>query len=187
MKRVIGILTVLLLAWTTEACGGAETGGDLSDVPPWGLDTLDIPDTRADVAAVFASLPAQVEGRNRSGGGLGANYGESVVPWSIAAMDSETLQTPKPGEETAAGWVTEFASRPGGATVQASSVDLNGDLVWVASRAVLEDMSEDGPVGGPIYMLVWAKPDGSWAFSLSADSEAGRKALAHAFTTAAGG
>ena len=188
MQRVVGILIVLLLALTAGACGGAETGGALSDVPPWGLDTIEIPDTQEDVAAVFASFPAQVEGRSRSGGGPhGAVYGESIVAWSIGATDSEDLQTPKAGEETVAGWVTEFASRPGGATVQASSLDLNADLLWVATRAVLQDLSEDLPVGGPIYMLFWAKPDGSWAFFLQADSEAGRKALAHAFVTAAGG
>ncbi len=187
MKRVIGILTVLLLALTTGACGGAGTGGELSDVPPWGLDTVEMPDAQEDVEAVFASFLEEVEGRSRSGGGRAAVYGESVVPWSIGAMDSADLQTPNPGEETAAGWVTDFASRPGGATVEASAVDLNGDLIWVASGAVIQDLSEDPPVGGPIYMVSWAKPDGSWAFSLQADSEAGRKALVHAFVTAAGG
>jgi hypothetical protein len=184
IRVLLAVLALLVAGLAAGACGGAGTGGELSDVPPWGLDTVEMPDTQEDVEVAFASFPEEVGGRSRSGWGRGAVYGESVVAWSIGAMDSETLQTPNPGEETAAGWVADFASRPGGATVEASAVDLNGDLVWVASSAVMQDLSEDPPVGGPIYMLSWAKPDGSWAFSLQADSEAGRKALAHAFVTA---
>ncbi|MDH3261576.1 MAG: hypothetical protein OEM81_11250 [Acidimicrobiia bacterium] len=88
------LLIVLVVALVGGACGGAETGGGLTDAPPWGLDNVEIPDTQEDIAAVFAAFPEEVGGRSRSGGGsFSAVYGESVVAWSIGAMDSEVLQT----------------------------------------------------------------------------------------------
>jgi hypothetical protein len=185
--RISILLIVLLAALVAGACGGESLS---SDKPPWGLDGIAMPDTESDVVGVFAVLPREIDGRPLSGGGPGgywAMYGESDVAWTISAMPSELLENPGPGIETPAKWVTDFASRPGGATVDASAVDLGGDVVWVAFSAVLEDTSEEPPRGGPIYMLAWAKPDGSWAFSLQADSEAGRVALAEAFVNATGG
>lgn len=187
MKRATVIILIIVVAGLAAgACGGDA----FSDEPPWGLDSVEMPNHEADVVAVFAAFPDEIDGRSLSGGGPGgywAMYGESDVAWSIGAMPSELLQNPQPGIETPADWVTDFASMPGGATVEASAIDPTGDLVWVATSAVFQDLSEDPPRGGPIYMVSWAKPNGSWAFSLQADSEAGRVALVHAFVTAVGG
>jgi hypothetical protein len=168
------------------SCGGDETASGGSNAPPWGLDEIDMPDTEGDIAAVFASFPDEIDGRTRFGGGTSVIYeteDEFQMVWSIAATPSEELQTPEPGTETPIDYVVDSALRSGGASVEASAVEPTGELVWVAFNAVFQD----APVEGSIYMLAWAKPEGSWAFSLQADSEAGRQQLVQAFVDAANG
>lgn len=65
--------------------------------------------------------------------------------------------------------------------VEGSDLDPSRELVWVATRE--SDLSEERAV----FMFHWAKPDGSWAFALQANSETGRQRLVEAFVTAAGG
>ncbi len=90
MKHGTVILIVLLLVFTAGACGG---DGQSNDAPPWGLDGVDMPDTEAQVAAVFAALPEEIVGRTRLGDepthfgyideGSGSFWTIQADPWEL--------------------------------------------------------------------------------------------------------
>jgi hypothetical protein len=177
MKHGTVILIVLLLVFTAGACGG---DGQSNDAPPWGLDGVDMPDTEAQVAAVFAALPEEIVGRTRLGDepthfgyideGSGSFWTIQADPWEL----QQALHMP--GVDSPADWVTFLASGRSAVVVEASAVDPVGDLMWVATNVPSQEHMLD---------FWWAAPDGSWLFFVEGDS-VGRQALVEAFVTAAG-
>ncbi len=108
MKRGTVILLIVLVVV------GACSGGELSEAPPWGLDGVDMPDTEAQVAAVFAALPEEIVGRTRLGDepthfgyideGSGSFWTIQADPWEL----QQALHMP--GVDSPADWVTFLAS-----------------------------------------------------------------------------
>jgi hypothetical protein len=189
MRRAFGVLVVVLVA---VSCGGDDTAGALlSETPPWGLTSIDMPDTEEDVIAAMAALPDEIDGRRRLRGALtGVSYGESRILWIVTALpgDDPVMMTGANPDPTAAEYVIDRASHGSLGTIEASAFDASGDLVWAASNLIWEEL--DAPPGqqeGTAYMITWARPDGSWSFHIQADSAAGRTQLVHAFITAAAG
>jgi hypothetical protein len=199
MRRAFGVLVVVLVA---VSCGGDDTAGELlSDTPPWGLTSIEMPDTEEDVIAVIAALPDEIDGRRRPDVGdadlrdlpppLGVSYGGVGVGdlLGVNANSAEDLQsTFGYPNQTPAEIVIEMASfnRSLG-TIEMSALDLDGDLVWIAANAVREELDVPPEQQETDYTMIWAQPGGSWAFWIEADSAAGRTQLVHAFITAAGG
>jgi hypothetical protein len=153
-----------------------------------------MPDTEADVAAVIAALPDEIAGRRHPAGGdadltdlpppLGVSYGESGIFWTVTALsaDDPVMMTGSNPDPTPAEYVIDRAAHGSLGTVELSALDLDGDLVWAATKELWE-----AEPAGTAYMMTWARPDGSWAFHIQADSAAGRMELVHAFITAAAG
>jgi hypothetical protein len=171
----------------------------LSDTPPWGLTSIEMPDTEEDVIAVIAALPDEIDGRRRPGVGdadlidrpppLGVSYGGAGHILVVNANPAEDLQLAFGyPNQTPAEIVIEMASfnRSLG-TIEMSALDLDGDLVWIAANAVWEQLNVPPEQQETFYTMTWAQPGGSWAFFIEADSAAGRTELVHAFITAAGG
>jgi hypothetical protein len=163
---------VIVLA---AACGDDDADPEPSDGPPWALTGIEMPDTEEAVIAVLEALP-EIDGRQptllRDEESLGVDYGESESggvgigawpddePTKLLAQVIEHMTAEGPAE---------------GLTVEASALDPNGDLVWVASTDT------------ETFGLLWADPDGSWVFNLAGDSAEFRVRLIQAFITAGGG
>jgi len=184
MRRLpIVVFCVALLAMS---CAG-DTTDELSDTPPWGLGSIDMPDTAEDVAEALAAFPDEIEGLTRSGGGpTGVQYedlGSPGMPWVVFAQSNEQIEMMGvPGVRTAQDWLRYIGSDQ---MLGASEWEraLTGDLLWVANNAPMEV----GPGQmGTVYMLNWAETDGGWTFYIQSTSAAGRLALVRAFIAAAG-
>ena len=106
------------------------------------------------------------------------------MPWMVHAQPNEQIETiGMPGIRTAEDWLRYIGSDQ---LLGASEWEraLTGDLLWVANDGPMEV----GPGEmGRVYMLNWAETGGTWAFSIQATSEEGRRALVEAFITATGG
>lgn len=195
-RRMLVAAAVAVAAVMTGCMSGDPV---LSDSPPWGLTSIEMPDTEEDVIAVIAALPDEIDGRRRPDVGdadltdrpppLGVSYGGAGHILVVNANPAEDLQsTFGSPNQTPAEIVIEMASfnRSLG-TIEMSALDLDGDLVWIAANAVREELDVPPEQQETDYTMIWAKPGGSWAFWIQADSAAGRIQLVDAFITAAGG
>jgi hypothetical protein len=85
MRRLVALMLVGVLV---VGCGDAPRA-ELSSEPPWGLTSIDMPETEADVVAVMKALPDEIGGLARSGGGpTGVMYGESEIPWMVTTLST---------------------------------------------------------------------------------------------------
>jgi hypothetical protein len=181
-------IVVFCIALLAMSCAG-DTTDELSDTPPWGLASIDMPDTAEEISAVMAAFPDEIEGLTRSGGGpTGVSYEPSSpgMPWVVHAQSNERIEMENPpglNLATAEDWLRYIGSDQ---MLGASEWerDLTGDLLWVANHAPMEV----GPGEmGTVYLLNWAETGGTWAFYLQATSETGRRSLVNAFIAAVGG
>lgn len=138
-----------------------------------------MPNTEAEVIAVFEAMPA-IDGRQPALSMMGeddfyptATYYESeegAFGVEVQALpDDEVRESIDPDVLEADGW-----------NIEASAVDPDDDLIWMAFGPAPEDEFE-------VFGLLWADPDGSWRFVAVADTAAFRVKLVHAFIAAAGG
>jgi hypothetical protein len=164
-------------------------GGDAStDLPPWGLDTIDMPDSVEEVQATIAALPDEIDGRIRSGGAVlggsaGVMYGEEGIFWIVQVQPTEQIEMlGMPGVSTPTDWLESVGSGRAGGVLEETA--LSGSLLWVTRT----DEWETAPGQmDTAYLLDWAQPGGDFTFFIQAGSGAGRVALVDAFITAAGG
>ena len=175
--RIRIVLMFLVVAVVVGGCGS----GSSADEPPWGLDSIDLPDTEEQIAAVFDALADEIGGRESVPGApllrtyqsLEPVLGDSPSLWHIWAEDIQS-------DPESALTVTEFlASEASYPSAEASAINPNGDLMWVALYEATEQPTA--------YGLMWAEPAGSWVFFAFADSQEGRQQLLEAFKAAAGG
>jgi hypothetical protein len=154
------------------ACGDDDAGSVQIDEPPWGLTGIEMPDTEAEVIAVFEAMPA-IDG-HQPVSGLDEDFGLPYVTYyQYEEGEGEELEVkglrigaaPEPEPLKVFEW-----------NIEPSAV-ADGDLLWTTtSFADAED-----------FGLIWAASDGSWLFYASADTAEVRVKLVHAFVTAAGG
>lgn len=168
---------LLAVALVLVACSDDDTVSGPSEDPPWGLTGIDMPDTEGEVIAVLEAMPV-IDGRRPTI----LRNGETSVPYGVAYVDGESWDAgmtaarhDPPEDLTVAVRGVAEAYEAEGITVEASALDPNGHLVWVAAT---DDEN---------YALMWADPEGSWIFSIQGDSAQFRTKMVHAFITAAGG
>ena len=169
----------LILALVVGACATTQTEvTSLPTEPPWGLDTVDLPDDSDAIAEVFAAMPDEVDGvplEMTDGDGLtlqGADERQLLLRVlalaDIREFSGSTDMT-----------VTDFLSvlvNSGELETAESELDASKPLVWVASTGIGN--------GELFHDAAWAAPDGEWLFSASADSPEARIELIHAFINA---
>ena len=172
-RTVLGLTLALLVG----ACATTQTEvASLSTEPPWGLDTVDLPENADAIAEVFAAMPAEVDG----------------VPLEIADSEfvaygaDEHLQLGVLGLADIREFsgitdmtVTDFLSglvNSGELETAESELDDSKPLVWVAST--------NRGNGDLFHDAAWAAPDGEWLFTASADGPQARSELIHAFINA---
>lgn len=164
------LLVAVLMAVTvpTAACGDDDAGPTRSDDPPWGLTEIEMPDTEAEVMAVFEAMP-EIDG-HQPAFGMDEDYGFPFVTY-YESDDEEglgifALPDPEP-----------LGAFPNAWNIEASAADPNSDLLWTAPPFADE---ED-------FGFMWAISDGSWVFYASADTAESRVELIHAFVAAVEG
>lgn len=174
----VGVAAVL---W--RLLGGGLSGSD----DPWGLTEIDMPDTQAEVLAVFERMP-EIDGLRptitRDEDLITIVYGETttegagIEPLIWVSIDSglepdayvEGVQEHVDTIESA-GW-----------TIEESVLDPEADLIW----AVVSDQNPDE--GSPAYVAMWGEPKQTGAFfNLVADTEDFRGELVEAFINAVEG
>ena len=160
---------------------------------PFGLDSATLPNTQAEVTALFARLPVEVEGMLRSlvpdhaDGRLVATFGEPDPTFGPRL----TLQALTFAEGDF--FPRDFtAGRFAAAAVRSSDHDVtvfgrDGDLVWVRAEttAAVEDDDPGTPaLVRPLHTLAWGAVDSSWLFTASAFESENLETLVTVFVTA---
>jgi len=185
--RRLAILFVFLLV--ISACGDDDGAAvSQSDVPPWGLTEVDMPDTQEDIEALFAALPCEIAGLPRADmsqgrGGPAVHYGAEEEQGLVLDAFSVEQAAAAGGREaiTPLEFLSAIASEMG--ELEGSSLDPSGPLVWVAAGGT----AETGPgVVETDYLAVWGEPEGAWVFQVTASSAEARNSLIHAFVDAIG-
>jgi hypothetical protein len=89
------LLVLLTLAVVTTACGSNCTPSSEgpADAPPWGLETIDLPNDVTAVETVFAAMPERVAGLARLEGGPNeADYeGDALVTVTTFSGPTENV------------------------------------------------------------------------------------------------
>ena len=161
------------------SCAGEETQDDggaaavsESTEAPFGLDTVDLPDTYSGLLAVFDEMPEAIDGvaRIADDDALAAQYGR--LDGLFAALQSES--------GSGAGGVSVVESMSSfedesGAQVEGIQLDPAADLVWLFGSFT----GEGGT--GLVHVAMWGEPDGEWLFAVNAGTPEMREALVRAF------
>jgi hypothetical protein len=180
--RHVWIVTAAVVM--TAACGGTDEDAARTETPPWGLDGLAMPATAADVSTALDAMPADIDGRPQSepfdGRTPSVHYGSGDEQGvTLFAMPMEQTAELAGEAVTPLRWLTAMAGEMDAR--EGSSLDPDEPLVWVAAGGTFET----GP-GEPevYYVAAWADPDGDWVFWVTADTEAARTGVIHAFIDA---
>jgi hypothetical protein len=179
----------ILLMFLVPGCGSTETppaGSSASpsttpspaaDVPPWGLDTVRVPDSVAAIRSAFESFPDDLRGPVKY-----VKVLQRFDPLEIALSDGGR------GSVLAFPWdkVRAFPTDPGSFAftqavadgrmegyeriqVEDRSLDGGAPLVWVTSHE------------GSHHLMVFGDPDSLWVFVIDASSPETRATIASMF------
>lgn len=131
--------------------GGAATVSTSAQIP-FGLETMDLPDTDSGLATLFDEMPEDIDGMARRSEDyeLAAQYGD--LNGLLAALQS--------GGEDGTGSVTVMDSistfeDDSSAQVEASQLDPSTELLWLLGSFV------DGGGAGLIHVALWGEPSSS--------------------------
>lgn len=176
-----GVLGAVLL-WPD---GGGDKSPVLTGDPPYGLTSIDMPDSEEELVAALERMPV-IDGRQptvtRQEGLVTVVYEGTALPegwWSlVVGLDLEV-----DAEWFIDGLRQEIVdAEEEGRIVEASALDPNGDLVW---QVVTDPDIGDG-VG--TFRMTWADPaDLGPGYTVIGDTADFRLKLVHAFITAVGG
>lgn len=160
---------------SAEPTEPTPTAEPLPADPPWGLDTITLPDGEASIKAVFEAFPDTVKGHNQLSAdftqtAFGVVYG-AEAPSSIVAIAvaDYTSQDPEPAR-TVRDFFNRFVSSED-PLVEELDADPSEGLLWRASRQA---------GGGSAREFVWGSPDSRWIFTVLSSSPAMRRALVQA-------
>lgn len=172
--------------------GDGYTPPDPSSLPvsvaPQSLGEVDLPDTEADVLALFDRLPTDLAGGQRTDEQSGPDrirvtYGTTgpvgCLSIGLQALDVST------GDFYPEGWTAEqvVSTYTEGADWEVEDFGREGDLYWVRSSTTCGEAGEAGEDLGLTTM--WGQAGSPWVFSAMAGSPEVRDELTAAFVTAA--
>jgi hypothetical protein len=168
------------------ACTSSSPSGDTSPQPaasptraaPWGLDATLVPESEAEIDAVLAAMPPEIDGVPGEVQGNEIDYGDRGMGEMAGSMETFLRVMTLGGEEygTGAAFVGAIVQN-GGIDIEAQELGADAPLVYVAGST---------PAGGSTYFSVmWAAPDAPYVMLIQATSDAQRLALVRAFQDAA--
>jgi hypothetical protein len=176
------ILTAVLLVVSLVACGSDDAESvSLGNDPPWGLDTIEMPNDDAVLADVFAAMPDSVAGvqiDEEYSAPTDIAYADGEERFlMIRAISLEEISAFAEGEEfTTQDFISMWVETDNYETLVASQVEEDQPLVYAFGSAMGDDVLQ--------YGTVWAIPNGNWVFVASADTSDALTELVHAFITA---
>lgn len=176
MRRTIGLFVATqVLVGLLAACDRSSTE------PPWGLDDVTQPADEASVLQVLESMPAFVDGRERSGqpDPLRVSYGEGDATLRAIRLGEAAEAEGFPGT---AGEFLQMLAQSGEIEPDSQRIDRRGLMFIVSIETPTEVQPEGTTVDLPTeYVIGWGEPDSEWMFTVSADSPQMRVAVVEAF------
>lgn len=148
--------------------------------PPWGLDTIVMPDSPKAIEALFAALPGELGGQVRQDvpgrfeGAHAVEYGSWIRTLRATPISAVTTATGR--ELTPLEWLEMMAAGVEG-DVEDIALDADTALAWIASAEQADEETA--------YLAAWCVPGDAWYFEAVADSPAARLELIESFIAAA--
>ncbi len=170
----VGLLFGLVLSLSLAAgCGGA---GEAS-TDDWGLSTLDLPKTDAEIAAAYEAMPTEVAGFRRAGG----SGGEHLVQYGgdgdngLSLWNQDGSHRMVDDEELSPVGFLTFMVGTGELSIVDS--DLDGEVVWIEVANTVGDASDEWIE----YMLACGDAEGDYLFFFNAFTQGDLDAVIEAF------
>jgi hypothetical protein len=172
---------------TSSATGSGPTGssgktGTPSSEPPWGLNTIDMPDDAQAVQATLEAFPKALDGLKR----------DEVTATEVFYGDGSTFvraidlsQAAAQGFPSTAPAYLGLLASSGEVEVEEKETNPNAGFVYLVSTNTAQDSPDAEP--RKTFDAAWGASGGAWLFVASATSAEQREALAHAFLDAASG
>jgi len=155
-----------------------STGQHSSD-PPWGLNTIDMPDDAQSVRATFEAFPEELRGVRRADVSPNeVSYGDGST--FVRAIDLAQAQA-EGFPSTAPAYLGLLASS-GEVDVEAKETNPNAGFVYLVSMNTAQDSPDAEP--RDTFDAAWGAAGGAWLFVATASSAEQREALANAFLNA---
>ena len=186
------ILVVLMLA--ADACssddpavtGPSTTGpgqtGSPSSEPPWGLNTIAMPDDAQAVQATLEAFPQELRDLAQADvSPTEVSYGDGST--FVRAIDLAQAQA-EGFPPTAPAYLGLLASS-GEVQVEEKETNPNAGFVYLVNTNTAQDSPDADP--RTTFDAAWGASGGAWLFVVSAASAKDREALANAFLDAASG
>src|SRR5262245_3635391 len=162
------------------AATGATPTGSPSSEPPWGLNTVDMPDDAGAVEATLGALPDELDGVQRADvSATEVSYGDGstfVRAIDLAAAQAEGFPATVPG-------YLDLLEASGEVEVEEKELNPNAGFVYLVSMNTVQDSPDADP--RTTFDAAWGASGGAWLFVASASSAEERQALASAFLDAA--
>ena len=162
------------------ASGSSGPAGSPSPEPPWGLNTIDMPDDAQAVQTTFEAFPEE----------LGDLSQADVSPTEVSYDDGSTFvraidleQAKAEGFPATAPAYLGLLASSGEVEVQEKETNPNAGFVYLVSTNTAQDSAGADP--RTTFDAAWGAPGGAWLFVASATSAEEREALANAFVDAA--
>jgi hypothetical protein len=157
-----------------------KSTGAPSSEPPWGLNTIDMPDDAQSVQATFEAFPEEIGGVRRAGVSPNeVSYGDGST--FVRAIDLAQAQA-EGFPSTAPAYLGLLASS-GEVVVEEKETNPNAGFVYLVSMNTAQDSPDAEP--RETFDAAWGAAGGGWLFVASANSAEEREALANAFLEAA--
>ncbi len=163
-----------------SAAGPSGRTGSSSSEPPWGLNTIDMPDDAQAVQATFEAFPGKLGGlRRASQSPSEVTYGDG----SILVRAIDLAQARAEGFPSTAPAYLGLLASSGEVEVEKKETNPNAGFVYL----VITNTVQDAPDAEPrkTFDAAWGAAGGGWLFVASATSAEQREALAAAFLGAA--
>jgi hypothetical protein len=157
-------------------------------IAPQSLGEVDLPDTEADIVALFDRLPTELVGGQRAEEVAGpvrfrVTYG-TTEPVGCSSIGLQALDV-STGDFYPEGWTAEqvVSAFTGGADWDVEDFGHEEDLYWVRWSSTC---SVEGETGEDVsFTTMWGQAGSPWAYSAMAGSPEVRDELTAAFVTAA--
>ena len=163
-----------------SATAPTTSTGAPSSEPPWGLNTIDMPDDARSVQATFEAFPEELGGLRRAGVAPNqVSYGDGST--FVRAIDLAQAQA-EGFPSTAPAYLGLLASS-GEVDVEAKETNPNAGFVYLVGTNTAQDSPDAEP--RETFDAAWGAAGGAWLFVATASSPKQRQALADAFLEAA--